>query len=146
MLKKLNAGRNLPKPKLVRNVKTGALAEFVPDSTQPTLPKGWVPVNASRRPARVNHSIARLNSSVDPRDNWTRRGPNEAEVHELAQQLRMPDDAIYSAYDYWMRHSGGAAYDEEDENYGSWEMFVTVMRDAINGDAWSQNQIPVIWH
>lgn len=145
MLKKLNAGRNLPKPQLVRNVKTGALAEFVPDSTQPTLPAGWTPVNASRRPKRVNHSISRLNSSVDPRDNWTHRGPDKYEVHDLAQQVGMPDAAIYKAYDYWM-DQGGATYDDDQETYGSWATFVSVMEAAINGDQDAQNQIPVIWH
>lgn len=40
---------NSSKPMLVKNVVTGQTALYTPDAAQPDLPRGWVPMNSSKK-------------------------------------------------------------------------------------------------
>lgn len=137
-VRKMNASRQAAaKPQLVRNVKTGEIAQYIPDRLQPSIPKGWVPTNSSRKsPARKSASTAfvkdgslmvqrrgdeyrilnssrkvvargRLNASVGNEDVFL---DVQADLADMGYQLEEEEGG-----------DGWVLYDERGSHLGSWD-------------------------
>lgn len=95
----MNAGRQKPMPKmnasrqksvqpqLVRNIRTGEVAQYIPDKLQPSIPKGWVPTNSSRRGAANASAGRRSNAFVKDGSLIVQRRGNEYRILNSSRKV-----------------------------------------------------------